>query len=242
MQSAYIPWKGYFDLIGRVDEFILYDDVPLSKGDWRNRNRLRTPSGTTWLTIPIRTHGRFGQTIRETRVADAGWTARHWRTIHQYYSRAPHFGEVASVLQGLYDRVADEPFISRINEIFLRAICTGLDIATVISSSGDYTLEGDRIERLIGLCEQAGATEYLTGPAARKYLDESRFAQRGIAVRWMDYSGYPEYAQLHGPPLIHEVTILDLLVNAGWAGARDHLLSSREAAPSTITAPSNRCS
>jgi hypothetical protein len=227
VQSAYIPWKGYFDLIGLVDEFILYDDVQLSKGDWRNRNRLRTRSGTAWLTIPIQTSGRFRQAIADTRVAHGGWAAKHWRTIHHNYARARHFDETADVLHDLYRELADEPRLSRINEVLLREICRRLSIPTRITAPGSYEHGGDRVERLIRVCEQAEAHEYLSGPAARSYLDEARFAQRGITVRWMDYSGYPAYRQLHAPPFIHEVTIVDLLVNEGWAGARDHLLSTR---------------
>jgi hypothetical protein len=226
LQSAYIPWKGYFDLVGFVDEFILYDDVSLSKGDWRNRNRLRTPAGTAWLTIPIETKGRSSQLISDTRVAYAGWATKHWRTIHHNYARARHFDETAGPLADLYRQLADEPLLSRINEILLREICQRLSIPTRITASRTYERVGDRVERLIRICEQAEATEYLSGPAARTYLDEARFAQRGITVLWMDYSGYPAYRQLYAPPCIHEVTIIDLLVNEGWAGARDHLLST----------------
>lgn len=231
LQSAYIPWKGYFDLIGSVDEFILYDDVQLSKRDWRNRNRLRTRAGTAWLTIPIHTRGRFGQRIRDVTVSRPGWASDHWKTIHHNYARARHFAEIEPTLHELYRQVADEPLLSRINELFLRAICDWLEIRTRISHSSDYELIDDRVGRLVHLCEQAGATEYLSGPAARGYLDEARFAERDIAVGWMEYSGYPEYRQLYSPPFVHEVTIVDLLVNEGRAGARGHMLSTRPGVP-----------
>ena len=51
LQSNYIPWKGYFDLINLVDEFILYDDMQYTRRDWRNRNKIKTPSGLQWLSI-----------------------------------------------------------------------------------------------------------------------------------------------------------------------------------------------
>lgn len=226
LQSSYVPWKGYFDIIGSVDEFILYDDVQYSKNGWRNRNRIKTRDGTAWITIPVLMKGRFGQPIREVEIGDPRWAARHWMSIQSHYARAAWFPELAPVLAGLYRRAAVEPLLSRVNEIFLRAICDLLGIGTRITHSSDYVSRGDRVDRLVELCGQVGAGEYLSGPAARAYLDESRFAEKGIAVRWMDYSGYPEYHQLFSPPFIHEVSILDLLLNEGPQGARRHLLGT----------------
>lgn len=226
LQSAYTPWKGYFDIIGSVDEFILYDDVAYSKNDWRNRNRIKTPNGLHWLTIPVLATGRFGQRIRDVEVGDPRWAAKHWKTIQAHYARARCFGEVAPFLRELYERSAAETRLSRINETFLRALCDPLGIRTRITLSSEYELVGDRNERLVHLCEQTGAHEYLSGPAARGYLDEEKFTDRGIAVRWMDYSGYPEYDQLFSPPFVHEVSVIDLLLNQGREAPR-YLLKAR---------------
>ena len=223
LQSSYVPWKGYFDIIGSVDEFILYDDVQYSKNGWRNRNRIKTREGTAWLTIPVLGTGRFGQLIREVEIGDPRWAEKHWKSIQAHYARADRFPELAPVFEKLYERAAAETLLSRVNEIFLREICGLLGIGTLITRSTDYRLEGDRVERLVGLCEQAGAGEYLSGPVARDYLDERLFAEKGMKVRWMDYSGYPEYRQLFSPPFVHEVSILDLLLNEGPERARDYL-------------------
>ena len=231
LQSSYVPWKGYFDIIGFVDEFILYDDVQYSKNSWRNRNRLKTREGTIWITIPVLWKGRFGQAIREVEIGDPRWAGKHWKSIQTHYARAAWFLELAPVLADLYEQAAGDRSLSRVNEMFLRAICDLLGIRTRITRSMDYRLWGDRVERLVGLCEQAGAGEYLSGPAAKEYLDESKFAEKGIAVRWMDYSSYPEYHQLFTPPFIHEVSILDLLLNEGPQGARSYLLSTQGGAP-----------
>jgi hypothetical protein len=231
LQSAYIPWKGYFDIIGLSDEFILYDDVQYTKETWRNRNRVKTPHGTIWLTIPVVSKGKFGQPIRDVKIADPRWARNHWKMIRQDYMRAAHFDQVAPVLEDLYLRAASETFLSRVNELFIRAVSALLGIASRITRSMDYELKGDRVERLVHLCEQVGAREYLSGPSARAYLQEERFVEKGITVRWMDYSGYPPYQQLHGPPFVHEVTILDLLLNEGPEKAKRFLLSTRPVAP-----------
>jgi len=225
VQSNYIPWKGYFDLIGRVDEFILYDDVQYTRRDWRNRNLIKTPAGLRWLTIPVEVSGKYLQKILETRVADMGWARTHWSMLRQYYSKARCFSDCRSWLEPLY-LDCEERLLSRINHRFISAICTYLDIRTRISWSSDYEVGGDRNGRLIALCERVGATCYVSGPAARDYLDQSAFRAAGIAVEWMDYSGYREYPQLHGG-FAHGVSVLDLLFNTG-PDARSYLGRSRE--------------
>lgn len=227
VQSNYIPWKGYFDLIAAVDEFILYDDMQYTRRDWRNRNQIKTPQGAQWLTVPVRVGGRFHQRIRETEIDGVEWAAAHWKTLAQNYRRAPYFGEIAEWLEPLYAR-STYTHLSQLNRRLIEAICAYLEIGTMISNSWDYVLPEGRSERLAGLCRQAGATEYISGPSARDYLDEQVFTDLGIAVTWFDYSGYPEYRQLWGG-FTHAVSIVDLLFNCGPASARymRHAASAR---------------
>lgn len=226
VQSCYIPWKGYFDIINGVDEFILYDDVQYTRASWRNRNRIKTPGGTSWLTIPVKMKGRHHQEIRHVEVHDRKWSDRHWKSLCRNYARAPFFQSTRPVLRDLYRECGDETHLSRINFLFLRAIAAMLGIETRFSWSMDYgpAVEG-RTERLVHLCSEAGATEYLSGPAAKAYLDERLFQEKGIRVSWMDYEGYPEYDQLFSPPFIHEVSIIDLILNEGVEGAKACMLS-----------------
>jgi hypothetical protein len=218
VQSSYIPWKGYFDLIAGADEFLLFDDRQFTKRDWRSRNRVKTTHGTTWLTVPVLVKGRYRQRIDEARTDGSAWREKHWRTIAQNYAAAPFFDRYAPTFEALYLDL-DETRLSLVNRTFIDAICAELRIATRISWSSDYAGEGDRSERLLSLCVAAGANEYLSGPAAKAYLDERLFAEHGISITYMDYSGYPEYPQLH-PPFEHEVTVLDLLFNTGTDAPR----------------------
>jgi hypothetical protein len=213
VQSCYIPWKGYFDLINLVDEFILYDDRQYTRRDWRNRNRIKTPQGTQWLTIPVKVKGRYEQRIDETLIDDPRWADRHWMTLEHNYSAAPHFNDYAETVSALYSR-AQEPLLSAVNRAFIEAICALLRIETAFSWSSEYEAEGTKTDRLVSLCKAARATTYLSGPSAKEYMDEGLFEAAGIELEYMDYSGYPEYPQLH-PPFEHEVTILDLLFNTG---------------------------
>lgn len=213
VQSNYVPWKGYFDLIAAVDEFILYDDMQYTRRDWRNRNRIKTPQGLQWITVPVEVKGKYAQTIFETRIADSDWAEKHWKSLELNYARAPHFSEVASWLKPLYLE-RDHSLLSEMNRSLIAAICAYLGIETSITLSSDYRLEDGKTERLAGLVRQAGGDAYLSGPAARDYLDAEVFAREKIELSWFDYSGYPEYPQLWGD-FEHGVTILDLLFNCG---------------------------
>jgi WbqC-like protein len=216
LQSSYIPWKGYFDIINFVDEFILYDDRQYTKRDWRNRNRIKTAGGAQWLTIPVQVKGRYTQRIDEVIVSDQDWAVRHWRSITQSYSPAAHFKQYREEFEPLYTQVASSlARLSEINRVFISAICRILNIRTAITASTDYSVsDADRTGNLVALCASAGATTYLSGPSARDYIDTRQFEAAGISVEYMDYSGYREYPQLH-PPFEHAVSIVDLIFNVG---------------------------
>lgn len=214
VQSNYIPWKGYFDLIAGVDTFVLYDDAQYTKRDWRNRNRIKTAQGVQWLTLPVQVTGKYLQLIREVLVSDPAWAETHWRTLTHHYGKAAGFAEVAPAIEGLYREAAASQRLSEINHLFLTGINKLLGITTPFRWSNELELTGDRSDRLLGMCRQLGADTYVSGPSARDYLDERLFQDAGIAVEWADYSGYPEYRQLH-PPFDHHVSIVDLLLNEG---------------------------
>jgi len=222
VQSNYIPWKGYFDLINLVDEFILFDDMQYTRRDWRNRNRIKTPNGLAWLTIPVQVRGRYQQRIRDTQVSDPGWADQHWATLVHNYARTPYFREYREVFEPLYVDCR-EVFLSQINHRLIRAVMQVLGITTQLTWSLDYELKDGRTERLVSLCQQAGASRYVSGPSARAYMDETLFAQAGITVEYVDYSGYPEYPQLY-PPFEHAVSILDLVFSVG-PHAPEYMLS-----------------
>jgi hypothetical protein len=212
VQSSYIPWKGYFDLMRAVDEFILLDEVQFTKRDWRSRNRIKTPQGPLWLSIPVQTKGRFHQSIQETEVSDPGWAANHWRSISTHYAKAPYFAPYREAIAALFERT--ETRLSEINRRMIEGLAALLDIRTTLTWSMDYASVGSKTDRLVSLCEQAGATGYLSGPSAGAYLDRDRFAAAGITVQYADYHGYPEYPQLY-PPFEHAVSAIDLVVNTG---------------------------
>lgn len=211
-QSNYIPWKGYFDSIKKVDHFVIFDDMQYTKRDWRNRNKIKTKDGAKWLSIPVEVKGKYFQKINETTVAENDWGKKHWNTIYHSYSKAPFFKDYEEVFSELYLNASDN--LTEINYSFIKAICDILSIKTVFTDSREYNLLEGKTERLVSICKQLNATDYYTGPAAKSYMEESLFEQENIKVHYFDYGQYPEYPQLYGG-FVHEVTILDLLFNVG---------------------------
>jgi len=213
LQSNYIPWKGYFDLINMVDEFILYDDMQYTKRDWRNRNKIKTPQGLKWLSIPVEVKGKYFQKINETKISDKNWAKNHWQQIKQNYSKTKYFKEYKDLFEDIYLN-CNEDYLSRVNYKFIEAINNILGITTTIRWSSEFDLIEGQTEKLLGICKDCNADIYISGPAAKDYFDEELAKKENIKVEWMDYSGYKEYDQLF-PPFEHGVTILDLIFNEG---------------------------
>jgi hypothetical protein len=214
LQSNYIPWKGYFDIINSVDEFVIYDDAQYTKRDWRNRNLIKTVNGVKWITIPIEVKHKYKQPIRETKVSGKNWANKHLKILTYNYSKAEHFNEIIEWLNSLYKSCEKKNYLSEINLLLINEISGFLGINTKISFSSDFILEGNKSGKAMNICLQAAADEYITGPAAKSYIDVEAFNKEGINVKWMDYSSYMEYKQLF-KPFVHKVSIIDLIFNTG---------------------------
>jgi len=227
LQPSYIPWRGYFDLVRRADVFVFYDDVQYDTRGWRNRNRIKTAHGTKWLTIPVKKHGAQTEAIPIDRIAidpSAGWPRQHLAALTQSYASAPHFDRYRSWLQRIYE---DPPLL-----LADFTISTTIDLARMLHisntrfvRSSTLGISGRKTDRLVAILRALGATEYLSGPSARDYIEPQKFEEAGIALEYIEYS-YPEYPQLH-PPYDPQVSILDLLFMTGdeapnyiWSGAR----------------------
>jgi hypothetical protein len=216
LQPNYIPWRGYFDLIASCDLFILYDDVQFTKNDWRNRNRIKTPNGLEWLSVPV--GAKIDRLIRDVKVHDYRWQERHWKTLRANYSRARFAGEIFDLLEPVYLGEVFDSLLA-VNRKLIETVCSYLQIDTEIRLSSEYPSRSSGSDGVLELCKILQADCYLSGPAARAYLREQDFRDSGIEVRWFDYSGYPDYPQLWGAFEGH-VSVLDLLFNCGGSSRR----------------------
>jgi hypothetical protein len=225
VQSSYIPWKGYFEMILKADRFVFYDDVQFTKEDWRNRNQIKTKDGLKWLTVPC---GQpKGRDICDVKIESDYWQRKHWDAIRHAYAKAPAFNEVAPFFEELY--LSNQwNSLSAMNQVFTRQIAQEwMGSTTQFTDSRDYPAPPDlaREERWISMLEKMGATRFLIGPKARNYLSDEKAEEirgRGIELVWMNYDGYREYPQLH-PPFVHQLSVIDLLFNCGHE-SRDWIL------------------
>jgi hypothetical protein len=215
LQPSYIPWRGYFDLIHRAETFVFYDDVQYDTRGWRNRNRIKTRQGLKWLTIPVRKHGAQTDSIPINRIAiddSADWPKQHLAALALSYTNAPHFDAYRDWLQRVY---ATPPGL-----LADFTIATTIELARMIGigktrflRSSTLGIGGRKSDRLVAILRELGATEYLSGPSARDYIEPEKFAEAGIDLQYMTYD-YPEYPQLY-PPYDSQVSILDLLFMVG---------------------------
>lgn len=212
IQSSYIPWRGFFDIIHDVDLFIFYDDVQYTKNDWRSRNKIKTANGSIWLTVPAGSD--LNRLIYEVRLADNSWSAKHWKSIRQSYARAPYFNQYKAFFEHVYLGTRWDS-LSELNQFLTKTIATEfLGVKTEFADSRAFQAEGRKLDRLLDVLGKAGAQSYVSGPSAKGYIDETAFQQRGVELMWKSYDGYPEYRQLY-PPFEPAVSIIDLLFNVG---------------------------
>ena len=214
-QSNYIPWKGYFTTMKKATHIVLYDDAQYTKRDWRNRNKIITPNGPTWLSIPIDVKGKYLQKINEAKVADRSWCTSHWNKIKQNYKKAPNFKEYSDIFEEIYLR--DFPkydYLTDINSHMLRKCINILGLKTKILDSRDFEITGGKTEKLINICNYLEADEYFTGPAAKGYIEEDLFVKNNIKLSYYNLSGFPEYDQLWSK-FEHKVSVIDMFFNLG---------------------------
>lgn len=211
IQSNYIPWKGYFDIIHDVDLFIFYDDVQFTRQDWRSRNQIKTPYGLKWLSIPVGT--KIDKLINEVILPNTTWRESHLSLITQSYSKTPFFQYYKELLDYIYKN--KWTMLSEFNQSVIKYISQSvLGIKTEFLSSEVLHAEGKKQDRLMDVLKKVGATTYVSGPAAKDYIDELRFQENNINLIYKNYDHYPEYKQVY-PPFTHYVSILDLLFHVG---------------------------
>ncbi len=222
LQSNYVPWKGYFDLINEADIFVFYDCVKYTKNDWRNRNIIYTKNGKQWLTIPIE-GSATNQLIEEVEIKDSNWQKLHFKSLFFGYKKAPYFHQLEELITD-YLQEKEWTSLSQLNQYLIQKISRKIGIKTEFRQATDFDMSGDRIERLFFILEDLKATEYISGLAAKSYLDgqEYRFEDKNILLSFKNYPSYPSYTQL-SEPFEQGVSILDLIANVEWKEIKNYI-------------------
>ncbi|MCF7920340.1 MAG: WbqC family protein [Candidatus Cloacimonetes bacterium] len=210
IQSNYLPWKGYFHIIQSVDHFVFLDSVKYTRRDWRNRNRIKTPTGCVWLTVPVHAHNKIP--INAALIADDRWQRNHPKTLQQFYGKCPYFQKYFPLLEELYNRKWTK--LSELNQTFIREISRLLGLTTHFYEDRQFITSLEKSRRLLDIVKALDADTYVTGPSASAYLQEDIYEQAGIKVEYFQYPEYPSYEQQWGN-YISDVSILDLLFHQG---------------------------
>jgi hypothetical protein len=214
LQPNYIPWKGVFDLISRVDAFVFYDDVQYTVKDWRNRNKIKTKDGELWLTVPVITKGRREQLVCEAEIDNTtDWQKKHYKTIVASYLKAPYFKSYEYLLKEIYLE-RQWAMLADLDIFSTKLIAEALGLNVEWHKSSDLMETGDKHgEKVVKICKRLGCDYFLNGPASRGYMDDAVFAENHVILDYISYD-YREYPQMYGP-FTHQVSILDLLFHCG---------------------------
>lgn len=226
-QPAYLPWPGYFDRIDASDLHIILDHVQFEKNSHVNRNKVRTPTGWNWLTIPVATKGKFEDLpINELLIADKGkWCIKHWKTIQANYARAACFHDIADFLSEYYNKwKVTTQFIDPVLDLnnYLLSI---LSVTTETVRSTEINIAKCKSELVLDLCMKFNADTYLSGPFGRNYLDLENFKQAGVSVKFHDYQ--PKPYQQAWPGFEVGMSVIDLLANIGADNTKEIMISGR---------------
>ena len=213
MQPTYLPWLGYFGLMKSVDLFILLDSVQFTRRSWQQRNQIKSAKDSIWLTVPVLSKGKRDQLISEVEIDQSrDFPQGHQRALELNYKKAPHFDAYMPQLQNLLG--ADNRYLSNLNIDLINYLRDALGITTPMRRASEFEAVGTKADLLASLCEQVGATEYISPPGSKDYLDQSdAFAKLGIPLRYFNFM-HPEYPQRFGDFLPY-MSVVDLLFNCG---------------------------
>jgi len=229
LQPGYLPWLGFFEQIYKSDIFVIYDDVQYDKGSWRNRNRIKTANGIQWLTVPVRYSFNDRPLVSQVAIDNsAEWRKKHATAIRQNYSKSRFFSQYWPMFEEAYDRQWD--LLVDLDLFFIErlAVCLGLGDHSVVRSSS-LEIAGDRIGRILALCRHFGADTFYEGAAGRNYIEDKKFAECGITVRYQNYQ-HPVYKQLYGD-FVPYLSVIDLLFNHGDESREILIANPNQGAP-----------
>ncbi len=215
-QPAYLPWLGYFHRIAESDLHIVLDHVEIdqnSRTKFANRNKIRTPDGWSWLTVPLLTKGRRQNLELHNLEIDnsTNWATKHWKAICHNYAKTPHFKESSHFFENVYS--SNWRLLNNLNEHVTKYLLDTLCIKTPTKFSSRMGIESKKSELIVDLCRSVGATKYLSGPFGRQYLSEPDFLKHGVELIYHDYK-HPTYSQVF-ENFESFMSIIDLIFSHG---------------------------
>jgi hypothetical protein len=211
LQPGYLPWAGFFEQLHRCDVFVLYDDVQYDKNGWRNRNRIKTPDGPQWLTVPV--FLKYRDLVKDVRIDNkTNWRRKHLTALRQSYAKSPYMKDYLPIFEEGYGR--DWDFLVDLDLFFIEKLAAAFGITgRRILRSSELGLSGDRLMRLINICKVCGGDTFYEGAAGANYIDCAFFARQGVRVVFQNYR-HPIYKQPYGE-FVPYMSAVDMLFNCG---------------------------
>ncbi|MFN0058904.1 MAG: WbqC family protein [Planctomycetota bacterium] len=215
-QPNYLPYPGFFQKIAAADAFLVVDTTQFVKRGpfgWIHRNRIRTPNGPIWLSLPVLHKGKFEQTISAAELNPrVDWAQKHWRSIEWNYRKTPHWERYAPSLREIYRQPWTR--VAPLNTELIRWFLTQLELSPQFHVASELSALGKSTEYILSFCKELGATTFLSGVHGRDYLEVERFAAEGIELLFQQYDP-PSYQTPGHAPIAEHLTMLDMLF---WCG------------------------
>lgn len=212
-QPEHLPWLGYFHKMRRADVFVLLDNVQYRKNYFQNRNRILGANGPFWLTVPVQLKGHLQSEIRDIEVDNSQrWAGKYWKSLLLNYGKHPYFRDYAPALESLFNR--EWNYLWELNLAIIDVFRAALKIETSLLRASELPVSGRSTDLLFGICQNLGATTYLSGPSGRNYLDETVFLNGGVKVEYHQFS-HPVYKQHGRTDFESHLSTIDCLANLG---------------------------
>ncbi|WP_238717389.1 WbqC family protein [Natronorubrum halophilum] len=213
-QPNYLPWIGFFHKIHHSDTFVFLDDVEYTANSWINRNKIKTPDGWTWLTVPV--HGSTGP-IETVEIANEDWRNVHRKSLQQNYGKAASFDEVGDFFETVFERSWTS--LCELNVHVIRELTDRIGLECQFVRSSNLDVDATKTERIVRLCDELDADRYLSGTGARSYLSPTRFEAADVTLEYQSID-HPQYEQRFGE-FVPQLSIVDVLMNVGWDGTNE---------------------
>ncbi len=215
-QPNYLPYPGFFQKIAAADQFLVVDTTQFVKRGpfgWIHRNRIRTPNGPIWLSLPVRHRGRYHQSIQEAELIPGhGWRRKHWKSIEWNYSKAPHWPCYAESLREIY--LKEWTHLSPLTTEFIRWFLRVLELPVPVQLASELEAKGKSSQYIVEFCKELEADTFLSGVHGRDYLDVDLFSGSGIRLLFQHYEP-PRYCGGQDATEIENLSMLDMLF---WRG------------------------
>ena len=211
-QPVYLPWLGLFHKIALAETFVYFDQVQYLPKDWMNRNKIRTKSGSIWLTVPVLRKGYRDLKTSEIEINNSiDWQKKHLRSISLNYKKSPYFENYIPFFEDVYSR--KWKFLGELNEYMLKWFLDELGIKVNFLNANNFKFQGEKSSLILNMCKELNASTYIFGTLGKDYADVQEFEKNNIGLIFQNYN-HPKYSQLYREFISH-MSVIDLLFNHG---------------------------